>query len=144
MKIKFEHMTIHNFMSFLDTSISFDECGYILITGTNHNTMDNASSNGSGKSAIWEAITWCLTGETIRGFKNVSNQFVEDDGCYVRLKFRVDNNAYEILRAKDSKEYKSNLKLWVDGEDKSGKGIRDTEKSFKHIFLISLLLFLVR
>lgn len=127
MIIKFKTLQLHNFMSYTDTIIHLDSDGYTLISGVNNSSVDNADSNGSGKSAIWEALSWCLTGETIRGCKTVANEFT-DDGCFVKIEFIMDNNIYEIIRSKDSKEYKTNLLLFVNGQNKSGKGIRDTSK----------------
>ena len=69
MKIEFEKVVISNFMSFGRSEVILDEPGYTLVRGINNNNKDMAVSNGSGKSAIWEAITWVLTGETIRGCK---------------------------------------------------------------------------
>lgn len=125
--LNFEKIIIHNFMSFGDAEIILDNSSYTLVSGINENPEDNAKSNGSGKSSIWEAISWVLTGDTIRGSKDVKNIHT-DDGTYIQIEFKVNDKQYIILRAKDSQEYKTTLKLIIDGKDKSGKGIRDTEK----------------
>lgn len=130
MNIKFKRLQVHNFLSFGDADIGLNPSGYTIVRGINHVVDDMASSNGSGKSSIWEAISYALTGETIRGTKDVVNINAEG-GCYVKLTFDIDNTEYEILRSKEHKEYKTNLKVYVNGEDKSGKGIRDTEKLLK-------------
>lgn len=130
MNIKFKRLQVHNFLSFGDADIELNPNGYTIVRGINHVVDDVASSNGSGKSSIWEAISYALTGETIRGTKDVVNINAEG-GCYVKLTFDIDNTEYEILRSKEHKEYKTNLKIYVNGEDKSGKGIRDTEKLLK-------------
>lgn len=127
MKIDFNQVTLHNFLSFGDATLDIRNDGFIRVSGINENPDDMAVSNGSGKSSLWEAIVWALTGETIRGTKQVSNIY-GTDGTYVKLSFSVDNVHYDILRAKDSKEYKTNLLIYIDGVDKSGKGIRESEK----------------
>ena len=114
-------------MSFGDTNLTFVDDGFIRVSGVNDNPLDNAVSNGSGKSSLWEAIIWALTGDTIRGTKHVVNIFGED-GCYVDLEFIVDSKHYRILRSKDHKVYKTNLQIYIDEQDVSGKGIRDSEK----------------
>ena len=101
MIIKFKTLQLHNFMSYTDTVIHLDHDGYTLISGVNNNSIDNADSNGSGKSAIWEALSWCLTGETIRGCKSVANEFT-DDGCFVKIEFIMDNNIYEIILSEEN------------------------------------------
>lgn len=126
MNIKFEEIELKNFLSFKDASIRLNDSGYTLVSGINENPDDNAVSNGSGKSSIWEAISWCLTGETIRGTKDVK-RIGCDDECCVTLKFNIDNDKYTLTRSKDP----SNLFITINGIDKSGKGIRDTEKLLK-------------
>lgn len=114
-------------MSFADADIDLVDKGYTLIEGINNNPLDLAKSNGSGKSSIGEAIVWALTGETIRGTKSIVNQYISN-GAYVTIRFSIDNNDYEITRYKDDPKYGTNLKLYINTVDKSGKGIRDTEK----------------
>lgn len=127
MHINFRKLTLHNFLSFGHSTIEFEDDGFIRVTGINENPDDLAVSNGSGKSSLWEAIVWALTGDTIRGTKQVANIYGED-GTYVELAFDIDSNHYNILRSKDHKEYKTNIRIMIDGKDCSGKGIRDSEK----------------
>ena len=129
MRIHFKNITLHNFLSFVHATLRLDRPGYTLIQGKNNNPIDNAYSNGSGKSALLEAIAWALTGETIRGSKDVLRitAHEKNNSCYVLLNFIVDNNEYEIYRQSNP----SKLTLKVNGADISGKGIRDTDKILK-------------
>lgn len=127
MNIVFKYLHLYNFLSFSDCEIDLNRNGCVLVSGINENPNDNATSNGSGKSSIWDAISWVLTGETIRGCKEIVNIYA-DDGAYVSLDFNVDSNSYKIIRSKDHSVYKTTLKIFINGEDKSGKGIRDSEK----------------
>ena len=125
MRIKIKYLKLHNFLSFEDGELGFNTPGYTLVQGVNKNVVDMAVSNGSGKSTIFEAIAWCLTGELIRGGKNVKRiGSDENDSCWVSLEFDVDNVKYGICRQANP----SKLSFIVDGKDESGKGIRDTEK----------------
>jgi DNA repair exonuclease SbcCD ATPase subunit len=125
MKLIFESIQLENFLSFENAQIDLSREGFTTVTGINENPDDLATSNGSGKSSIWEGISWCLTGETIRGTKDVKRLDADEKSpCKVSLKLKVDNIEYEIIRTKDP----SNLKVFINDEDKSGKGIRDTEK----------------
>jgi len=137
MKINFKLLKINNFMSFKEAELNLDRTGYFIIKGNNKNINDSATSNGSGKSTIFEALCWVLTGETIRGTKEVSNIYCDKGAC-VELTFYIDNNFYKIIRKKDP----SNLFLFVNDEDKSGKGIRDTEQILRQYLpdLSSLLI----
>ena len=114
-------------MSFGHSVLSIMDDGFVRVTGQNDNPSDMAISNGSGKSSLWESIVWCITGDTIRGTKQISNLYGED-GTYVELDFDLDNKHYNLLRAKDHKQYKTCLRIIIDGKDCSGKGIRDSEK----------------
>lgn len=131
MNIEFNKISIYNFMSIGSSEIKLKDNGYTLVTGTN-NSNDGAISNGSGKSSIFEAIIWCLCGETLRGSKNVVN-INGDDGALVVLEFSFDDKVYTILRSKEHSKYKTTLQITVDGKDISGKGIRDSEKILREI-----------
>lgn len=123
MNLKFKNIKLHNFMSYQDAEVSLNRHGYILVSGVNNNPIDNAKSNGTGKSSLFSAISWALTGLTVSGGKEVANIYL-DGTTSVELDFTVDNIPYKVVRTKNP----SNLKIFVQGEDKSGKGIRDTEK----------------
>lgn len=124
MRIVFDKLTLKNFMSYHDeTTIDLNRNGYILVNGINQNPEDNAKSNGTGKSSLFSAISWCLTGQTISGGKDITNIYF-DEKAYVKLHLIIDGVPYVIERTKNP----SNLKIYINGVNKSGKGIRDTEK----------------
>lgn len=127
MNIRFQNIELHNFLSFEQVSCDLDKQGFILVKGINQNSVDNASSNGSGKSALFDGIFWILTGETIRGSKDVANVYA-NCGVHGKLVFSVDNDQYQIIRSKDDFVYRTNLKIIKNDIDISGKGIRDSEK----------------
>ena len=126
MNIKFNHIKISNFLSLGNVQLELNNRGFVLIEGVNLNPTDKAKSNGSGKSSIFEAIVWALTGQTIRGTKDVVNRF-GDDGICVELYFVVDKDTYNVTRFKDHSKFGTNLKILKNGHDISGKGIRDSE-----------------
>ena len=121
--IYFESISLKNFMSFKEAYVNLNRNGYILVEGINNNIEDSAKSNGSGKSSLFSGICWCLTGETISGAKEVSNIYLKGK-TEVQVKFTFDSHSYTITRTRNP----SNLFIEVDGVDKSGKGIRDTQK----------------
>ena len=114
-------------MSFGYAELDLDNQGFVRIDGINNSLIDGATSNGAGKTSCFEAIMWCLQGETIRKSKQVTN-INGDDGAYVELDFIADGTDYKLIRTKDHSKYKTNLKIFINGEDKSGKGIRDSEQ----------------
>lgn len=127
MNIQFKKIHLHHFLSFGDSEVNLTNKGYCLVKGINKNPKDAAKSNGSGKSTIFNAISFALTGETLQGIKsNLGNHYFED-GCYVELEFVVDGASYKLIRSKNDAKYGTNLKIFVNNEDKSGKGIRESE-----------------
>lgn len=131
MRLIFKSLDIENFMSIGKVHIDFTvQKGYNIVSGINKCMEDNAKSNGSGKSSLWEAISWVLTGTTVRGSKDIVN-INADDGAVVSIVFESDNHEYSLQRSKDHSKLKTNLKIIVDGKDESGKGIRDSEQILK-------------
>lgn len=126
MQINFNKIKIHNFLSIGNAEIELDDKGIVSVIGINNNVSDKAKSNGSGKSSIFNAICWSLTGETTSGIStNVVNNH-SNDGCYVELDFNVNKDNFRIIRSRESKQYGTNLKIYINNEDKSGKGIRES------------------
>lgn len=128
---RFTKLKMYGFMSYENAELNLEDNGYVLISGINNDKRDCAKSNGSGKSSlISDSILWALTGETSRGAKQVANN-VLDDGVFVELEFFVDKDKYKIIRSRNHKELGTNLKIYINNEDKSGKGIRDGEELLK-------------
>ena len=128
MKIRFKHVTIDNFLSIGHAEVDLENRGYTLINGINNCIVDNASSNGAGKSSITNAIFFALTGETAQGVsKNLVNIHTAG-GAAVELDIEVDDVDFKICRYRDHKKFGNNLQIFVNGVDKSGKGVRDSEK----------------
>lgn len=127
MKIVFKRVILDRFLSYGYAPLNLENRGFTLVEGVNQNPVDCARSNGAGKSTAWDAIVWALTGNTVRNIKDVANNKC-DGGCSVQLSFSVDDTEYEITRYRNDKKHGSNLKILVNGEDRSGKGIRDSEK----------------
>lgn len=127
MRISFRKVHMHHFMSFDDSTAELGNRGYCLIKGINDNPKDASASNGSGKSSISNAISYCLFGETLSGLKSNLPNKVFNDGCFVELEFDIDGNSYRLIRSKDDPTYGTNLRIYVNGEDKSGKTLTDSK-----------------
>ena len=129
MNIVLKRLHAIGFLSLGDVEINLANRGFVLVEGINNNHADLAKSNGSGKSSIWSAICYALTGETINGVsKNLVNMFT-DTGCSVELEFSYDNVEYKVVRTRDFGAKGATLKLFVNNEDKSGKGIKESEQA---------------
>lgn len=125
MYINFKKVILHNFLSYGHSEVELSDKNYCMLNGVNKCKVDNSISNGSGKSTIFSALCWALTGETVQGItKNLKNEFIEEDSCYVTLFFDVNKDSYEITRIYKPK---SDLKIKLNGVDKSGKGVKESE-----------------
>jgi DNA repair exonuclease SbcCD ATPase subunit len=95
----------------------------VLIQGVN-NDDTSAKSNGSGKSSIADAISWCLFGETARGESgdSIVNEKAGKD-AYVSLELRPSDDGAEsdyfiVTRHRKHRTEKNRLVLTrVAGED---------------------------
>ena len=127
MKIIFNKVIIDNSLSFGHAEVDLRDMGYTLVEGINNNPLDGAKSNGSGKSSIFNAICYALTGETIQGLTSNLNNIVTNEPMSVQLDFNVDADNFLLIRGRDTKNH-ADLKIFVNGIDKSGKGIRESQE----------------
>lgn len=115
MNIVFKTIEISNFLS-LGKGISIDlsERGFTLVSGHNVETKI-PQSNGSGKSSIFDAIFWTITGETLRGTTDVVNEN-SSGGCRCTLTLDVDGTVYKIMRSKSDSEYGNSCYFYENDE----------------------------
>lgn len=72
--IRFNKLWLKNFLSFGNNMTELDLSGDFItvVLGVNHDTGGDESRNGVGKSAITDAISYCLFGQSIRGISNAN------------------------------------------------------------------------
>jgi DNA repair exonuclease SbcCD ATPase subunit len=101
---------LNNFLSYEHAEFrGLDSEGLTLIEGRN---IDEGDSNGSGKSSLFDAISWCLFGQTSRGTKadDVINRKIKR-GCGVSV--AVDDMV--ISRYRKHEKYGDRL-IVLDGD----------------------------
>lgn len=73
MRIEFTSITIKNFRSFVGAAQQLDfsslPLGVCFLRGENE-VEESLGANGSGKTTIWNALSWCLFGKTPDGLRN--------------------------------------------------------------------------
>lgn len=138
MQIRFKQINIENFRSIEQAHINLDNQGIVIVKGVNE-YENNATSNGSGKSSIFEAIIFALFDETSSGDKDIANR-INNSGYCVNLEFYVDKFKYIIQR--QSRNNKTGVVLYKDGVDISCRNKTDTNKLIMSIIGISKSIFL--
>ena len=124
MFLKFLHLVHHNFLSYQDEVFYFNNLpGITRVTG--HNLDDKEQSNGSGKSALFEALPYVLYGELPYNLKNenIGNKYlpndVKDRDTQVILFFENSKNTYKIISGlKKRQSYCELYELQENGEYK--------------------------
>lgn len=143
MNIRFDRIEIENFRSIERASIELSNQGTVIVKGVNE-YEEKATSNGSGKSSVFEAIIYALFEETSAGEKDVANRII-NDGFTITLNFSIDLDDYIITRY--SKGGKVNVVFYKNNIDISARNKTDTNKLIittlgitKDIFLDSVFL----
>ena len=113
--IVFDKININNFLSIENAEITLSEQGLVLVNGKN-NESNIPQSNGAGKSTIFDAIFYTLTGTTLRGTTEVVNEKKSDIGCSCELDFHSLNDVYKIIRYKNHKKFGSSCYFYVNDE----------------------------
>lgn len=118
-------------MAIGNAEIELSDQGYVSVKGINKTDItseDDKVSNGSGKSCIPEAIVYALTGQTMRGTRDVQNYYTKED-CRVEIEFESKDKVYRIVRVKGK-----SLDIYENDVDISGKGIRETQEIIDAMF----------
>ena len=126
MILRFSKVRLHNFFCYSDAELNLEDMGYAIVSGRNNMELDGAISNGSGKSSIFNAICYALTGETAQGLSNnVENIYTDPNDCWVEVEFTADNDEFIVRRYKTPR---TDMTILINGEDRSGKGIRESQQ----------------
>ena len=126
-------MHVANFLSYKEVEFDFTKAGLVLVEG----------KNGSGKSAVCEALIWCLFGSTLRGYANdeVIHRKVGED-CLVQVFMEDDDTRYVVQRARRHSKFKNSLRVTSEGVDISGPGVAETQVVVERLLGCSMRTFL--
>jgi exonuclease SbcC len=137
------NLKIKNFFSHRDTEIDFTKFNAALLIGNIEG--DYNISNGSGKSAIFEAILWCL-------FNKARTASIDDiimwneSNCQVEFKFFHHGKTYKVVRDRSRTKGTSAVSFkmeesgtWVD---KSGSTARLTNEEITNVIRVDYKTFI--
>ena len=115
----FNYVHAHNFLTIADAVVHLNARGLVAIEGVNKDDP-SATSNGSGKSSIVDAICWCLYGTTARGEggDDVVNTTVGKD-CRVVVAIGDGPTGFSVTRFRKHHTGKNRLEVWQSGTDRT-------------------------
>ncbi|MBC7473998.1 MAG: AAA family ATPase, partial [Candidatus Sericytochromatia bacterium] len=102
-------LNLKNFMSYRELQLDFSEIHVACLSG----------ENGSGKSSILDAITWCLW-EEARSSSNEDLIRLGESDMSAELIFKIEDQLYRIMRStrkKGKKKSESSLEFQVLSEN---------------------------
>lgn len=121
------NLKIKNFFSHKNTEVDFTKFDAALLIGNVEG--DYNISNGSGKSAVFEAILWCL-------FNKARTATIDDiimwneSNCSVSFEFIHHGERYRVIRTRSRTTGTSTVEFYIDDNgtwvDKSGSTARLT------------------
>jgi DNA repair exonuclease SbcCD ATPase subunit len=129
-----------NFLSYEHFQLQLDNLGLVLIEGENR---DSGGSNGAGKSALFEAMTWGLFGVTNRGLRGddvvrLDFQKKATKNTRILVEIEVDGHLVQVLRHRKHAQHANKLLLFVDGKDVTLSTDKETQERLNHLLQIDV------
>lgn len=127
------YLKLENFFSHKESEIDFSEFNSALLIGNVEGNYD--VSNGSGKSAIFEGLLWCLFNKSRAAAMNDIIMWGENE-CMVTLVFSHDQEVYRIRRLRSRVSSTSTVAFDIQDEcgewmDISGSTSKLTNEEIK-------------
>lgn len=112
MRLEFCTIKIKDFKEYRGKHVlELSELGYGLQYMRGENKVDAIGSNGAGKSSVWDAFLWCLTGRTTRGLRGTDvRTWGGDEHASVTVGFYNDDSYHRVRRSTRKNG------LWLDGK----------------------------
>lgn len=126
-------LSMENFFSHKNSEIDFSLFNSALLIGNTEG--DYTKSNGSGKSAIFEGMLWCLFNRSRVAMMDDVIRWGEKT-CKVSLEFLHDEKTYRVIRTRNRMSSTSNVELKVldsfeEWKDISGSVSGDTNRKIE-------------
>jgi len=120
-------LRVENFLSFKELELDFDSWPQLVLL---------LGDNGAGKTSIFDAFLWVLTGQTSRGIAH--DEVISYGQKYAYVELELEN--YKIIRTRKHPELGNELLLFINGVPYKKPSVNETQKyiettlfSFKEI-----------
>ena len=107
-------LKMKNFFSHKDSEVDFSEFNSALLIGNTEGDYDK--SNGSGKSAIFEAVLWCLFNKSRAAMMDDIIRWGEKT-CSVDLEFMHNGTKYMVTRHRNRMSSTSSVEFFLMNKD---------------------------
>ena len=140
--VKYKNITLKNFLSTgqVTQAVNFDQKEVTLILGENLDSGVEASRNGTGKTALMQALSYALFGTPINDIRkdNLVNR-TNNKNMLVTLEFSVDGIDYKIERGRKPnilKFYINNVQQQKDDDSAQGEN-KETQQHIEKVLNMS-------
>lgn len=122
----FEEISFTNFKCHEEMAFSFTPNRFCVITG----------NNGSGKTSIFDALCYALYDVTTKGLKG-DNVIRKKAGknLSINLKFKIDDDLYEIRNYRKHHKYGDNKFLFFNGKDITENSRKETNEKITQLLM---------
>lgn len=112
MRLEFTRIILTDFKEYRGKhALDLSGLGFGVHYVRGRNRVDALGSNGAGKSTVWDAFLWCLSGRTVRGLRGTDVRTWGQKGNAVcRVDFFKGNRAHYVKRSTAKNG------LWLDGK----------------------------
>lgn len=133
--------TIENFLILERADVDLDRQGLVLVLGYNQDG-GKADSNGVGKSSIFEAICWCLYGQTYKGLKHDDViSYASPGGTRVAVELQVGKDRIKVVRHRGHKTGNNKLNIYINSDNRTPFKQADAEVLLSSLLPLSLSAF---
>jgi DNA repair exonuclease SbcCD ATPase subunit len=126
--MKLKKIKLRNFFSFGENEVLdlANSSNLVLVKGS---LEKEDNSNGAGKSSLFEAVYWCLTGKTVRGVRAAEVVRIGKKEVVVTIEFSHKDHQVEITR-----EWSSNKKAIELSLDGNKETFHDSKQGTQRVF----------
>lgn len=133
-------LKIEDFGCFKEVEINLNSQGLVLILGENNDTAA-ATSNGSGKSTIFKALSWGLYGQTVDGLKGDAVIRSGAKAAKVTQELITDDSTITVVRSKSRTSSESLGLYYTGGKSLGHRSLKEAQEALERIIGLDWLAF---